>query len=149
MSYIKLDPQPAALADGELALQLDDGTVVAVSVETKWLSNGSGVSMYGQARWIAADGTAQVDAHQQNIETSLHHNADAEMVKKFDVQTLSKDLIMALLGEPRDLVVFDPAEPARVMVPWSADTLANAQIRDHITFAKEAGVVTAAAALGL
>lgn len=130
------DVGPGLYAD-ETALELDDGTIVAVSVEPKWLANGGGVSFTAWARWIEADGTAKLSPHEDWIETTLTHHADPFTVERLGVAGVAKELLLAVLGEPATMRDVDGQAVAEL--PLSADIRRNVSIRTALRSVADTG----------
>lgn len=139
MAYTLLDPQPSNLTGTEVALDLGGGVFVAVSVTPTWLSNGAGVGFTGSARVIDAEGVAQTCPNGQAIESYIGHTADAPTVQALGVPTISKECLLALLGEP-----LTPDT-----VHWSDEFLLNTSIRHAVTSAAATAPSSAASLLGL
>lgn len=167
MAYELLKPQPGArdaslawedlgpgLYGDETALKLDDGTLVAVSVEPKWLENGGGVVFTGWCRWIDADGQTHLCGHGQQVETAFTHNADAAQIQEHGVQFIAKEMIHLLLGEALTTVEVTNEGGKLVDHPvtnWNGDIVLNASIRHAIKSVEATGPnsIDAANILGL
>lgn len=164
MGYTLITPQPAARSEmlhddqlgtglyaGETALELDDGNLVAVSVEPKWLENGAGVAVSGCARWIDADGQTKTDAYGQHIESNTSVTYDAASVQKFGITALAKDMLLVLLGEPRENVVHEEGLDPSPITTLTSDALAAVNIRNHMAMVQDTGptAVDPASLLGL
>lgn len=151
MSYALLDPQPAArdstlafdavapgLYPGETAFVLAGGEFTALSVDTKWLDNGAGVTFTAYARHIIADGTTILDSLGQQIETSFSHTADPGTILSYGVDVIAREMMYALMGLPLttqnvggvDVPLFD----------WHGDVLNNVNITTQAQFASVSGV---------
>lgn len=150
MTYSKLDPQPAGLSANETALQLDDGTLVAVAVVPTWLPNGAGVAFAGTARHIIADGTTQACPQGQDVQTGFTHAAtvtDADTSDK--IGAIAKEILLAMLGEPPTMTTVNGEEvPA---LPLSDEVRSNVNIRLHAAIAASTGTgaIDPATVLGL
>jgi hypothetical protein len=141
MSYTLLSPQPAqrdsSLADDEIgpglypdeaAVELDDGSLVAVSAVAKWQENGAGVILTGCARHIDADGTTHLCPYGAHVETSFSHTAGAGQVAQVGVDAIAKEMMLAMLGEP-----------LTGLVQWSPELLTNVSIRAAIAAVASTG----------
>jgi hypothetical protein len=108
----KLAKQPAKRADGvpwEAAAPglYDDGEALvkvgdiyaAVSVEHRWLENGSGVNFVGTARWCDAKGETNLTPDGQHVETQISVTADPQILAEHSLDDLKKDVLLTLLGE--------------------------------------------------
>lgn len=168
MAYELLQPQPDRRAESlewddlgpglyadETALQLDDGTLVAVSVVPKWMENGGGVSFTGWARWINSDGETHVCGHGQHVETAFTHHADAAFIQEHGIPFVAKEMIHLLLGEELTMQTLTNEETGNsVDVPvmgWSVDVKLNASIRNALKSVEMTGptAINAANILGL
>lgn len=191
MAFKKLTKQPPhrseALAWGdngpglhgdEVAVQLDTGERVAVSVEPKWEPNNTGLALHAWARLIHADGssfedpTGAVDADGRPIvfETSVTMNVPASFVELYGEKALGREMMLAVLGEPPTMVkvavdkkkaaadaaaapagtVLQPAAAEQAIIPMSEEARRNASIRSAIATMKIAtGGINPADALGL
>lgn len=191
MGFTRLAEQPGPRAPGmewadngpglhtdEVAVQLDTGELVAVSVEPKWPENNSGLALHAWGRLINADGsskedpTGAVDAQGRPvvIETSITANIPQDQLDRFGEQALSKELMLAVLGEPMTMTdvdvdeaaaaadaeaappgtVLDPTMNKQGILPVSAEALQAASIRLAIARTKlvRSGI-DPAAALGI
>jgi hypothetical protein len=153
MSYELLDPQPELRAedlawekagpglydDGEVALRLDDGTIVAVSVTPRWLENGGGVAFAAYARWIDEDGATHLDPHGQHTETVMTDNVPAPEIERLTLPAIARELLLAVLGEPATLI------DGRPLLAWSDEVRLNASIRKAISLSLQTGPKVSAA----
>lgn len=138
MGYTKLKTQPASLFVGETAIQLDDGTTVAVAVEPTWLENGAGVSFLATARHIDAEGATQLGPHGQYLRTGFTFTADpSQAASKKQISAIAKEMLFALLGEPPTMRTIKGVEIP--LLALSDEVRANANIRQHITVAAATG----------
>jgi hypothetical protein len=104
MTFQMADERPAGLSDGEAAIMLDGGQMVAVSVTSRWLENGAGVAFLASARWIEADGRTLSCPNGQPVRTEATHNADPHTVRVHGVDAIAKELLLAVLGEPQTIL---------------------------------------------
>lgn len=112
------------LAKDEVALELDDGTIVAVSVSSIWEPNNAGVVFTGKARCLCENGESETCSHGQEIATSFTFNVSSDLVELRGIGNIAKDVAMALIGEP-------------VEAPWSQELLSNVNIRKAAKVAKK------------
>lgn len=151
MSYTLLDPQPAprdpalaweevgpGLYPDELALDLGDGLLVAVDVQARWLENGAGVELIGNARWIDIDGRTHL-TDGTHVETTLQPGASPGFVDAFGISTLQRHVLLALIGRP---------EPLGPWV-WSEAALASVDIRQAVARVAQVKPADVGALLGL
>lgn len=157
MAFTKLEPQPAQRAEedlvrtddpatspydqpapglypDEIAVVLDTGELVAVSVSSPWLGNNGGIELRGWARLIGEDGQTVCTPSGLHIELEISHNVESPKVNRFSRDTLAKEMLLLLLGEPATIVEYDnPPLPEEErpegwtptfeapMIPWSDD----------------------------
>ena len=122
MPYTKMKKQPArrkhpmpdALARGlyedETAVTLDDGTLVAVSVERHWQENGSGIAFHAYARHIQADGQTNTAPNGAHVEAAVTFNADPVTLSQFGEDAIATELARLTLGEEHQLFRDVPQE---------------------------------------
>lgn len=140
MAFSLLTPQPAkrdaslnyddigpGLYEDETALVLDDGSLVAVSVVPMWLANGAGVAFTGYARLMNADGSTMQCAFGNHVETNLNHSADALTVQSLGVETIAREIMLAMLGEEPTLRDVDGEQ--HPLIGWGEEFRANVSIR--------------------
>lgn len=164
------DNGPGLYSDESL-VQLDSGELVAVSVEMKWPDNNTGLGLHGWARWINPDGSSKTCPEGRSIETSISFTADADTLRRHTKAQLSREVLLAVLGEPATPVPIEhdaeaPPPPApenlpagttlnpeateRDLIPWPQTERDNASIRtaiDHVKAAQNG--IDAAAVLGI
>lgn len=144
----------------EIAVELDTGELVAVSVETKWTDGNTGLGLHGWARLINPDGSSQEAPDGKVIETSITFNAPAALVEEHGERALGREVMLAVLGEPPTMVevpvdlekaeadaaaappgtVLEPAAAVRPLISFGDEARRNASIRAAIATMK---VVTA------
>jgi hypothetical protein len=141
------DQVAPGLYPDETAFELDDGSHVAISVETYWQPNGAGVAFHAYARWIDADGSSHTAPAEPGkdgqVEAAFTTSVTVDQAKKYGVDSLATDAARILLGEdPKEQIDVEVAKgdpPQRVPVlNVSDEVLANARIRDQIKLAKAA-----------
>lgn len=105
--------QPGLYPD-ETVAQLESGERVAVSVQRKPLDHGM-MEFRGWARLIEADGRTKIDAFGRPIENEFAHTATVSFIdaaarapnQLSGEQQLSREILLALLGEPLTEVEID------------------------------------------
>lgn len=149
MSYTKVDPQPAPRGDmlaydaigpglypDETAIELDDGTLIAVSVERHWQANGSGIAFHGYARWINADGSTQTAPNGAHVEASYSFNADPVTLSQFPEDDIATEVALLVIGEQPKLMRSVPQKtgPAttQAVVDPSDEARLNASVRHQV-----------------
>jgi hypothetical protein len=128
MTYSKRTDIP--VGEGETAVELDNGALVAVScVQT---STSGRVQYIATARAIAADGAASTDTNGQPITRTLNHS-DANTSR---TSAVSRDCLLAVLGETPETV------------QWGEQYLLDVSIRQAIELANiTTGAIDAGAVL--
>ena len=149
MSYSKLTEQPPlraadvpyddiapGLYPDEIAVLLDDGTLVAVSVERHWQANGSGTAFHGYARWINEDGSTKTAPNGAHVEPSISFHADSFTLAEYGEDALATDVARLVLGEELELWRDVPEEngpPSRVpVINIPEDLRVGASIRNQV-----------------
>ncbi|MBA0420321.1 hypothetical protein D7Y22_04990 [Stenotrophomonas maltophilia] len=128
MSYVKKDGVP--VDGGQTVLELDTGDLVAV-VCTRTLQGGQ-ILFRGRARAITEAGLPLVGPDGVPIEREFQHS-DPRPAKADEV---ARDVLLALLGEPPQLVV------------WSDQVLLDVSIRQALALATiNTGAVDASSVL--
>ena len=154
MAYTISNPQPERRAEGllyddlapglysdETALALDDGDLVAISVERHWLPNGAGIGFHGYARWIEANGQTKLAPNGVDVEASFSFTASPELLQEFNADQIATDVAMMMLGEPTTLQHEDGSPALNV----AQEVRFNASIREQIRAVRS----TASSAIGL
>lgn len=167
MSYTKINPQPAQRASDaqgyqapglypdEIALMLDDvQKPVAVYMESKWLDNNAGTEFYTSARAINADGSTLLCAAGQQVVTEFRHGVDPITLAQLGGAALTKEMVLAVLGEPATLHPETGPDASGNDVTTQQPNLnlpdevrANVSIRHALAMAASAGPVTDLGAL--
>lgn len=145
--YTKITPQPANLAEGEMALVHQNGTMVAVSVTSKWMANGAGMSFECKARWIDADGTSHTCPHGQDVHTNFTHTADHGAIDIIGENVITRELTYALLG--CEMTIQGEGIDAGAILPFSQELLNNVSILKAIDAVNVSGPMDVGNALGL
>jgi hypothetical protein len=104
MTFTVAKERPEGLAAGEAAVVLAGGETAAVSVSSRWLENGGGVAFVAGARWIDPDGVTRLCPNGQQIRVEATHSADPHSVREFGVDAISRELLLAVLGEDPTLI---------------------------------------------
>lgn len=116
MTYIRRDDVP--VAEGEMAVQLDTGEIVALRCE-RGINRGN-VVFTGTARAILEDGTPVFGADGMPVEREYRHTDQRAQL----ADLIAKDVLMALIGEP----ISD-------LVQWSSQLLIDVNIRQALSLA--------------
>lgn len=127
MSYEKISG--ATTKPHEAAVQLDAGDLVAVSCERE--HSGGTMRFYAHARVIDEDGNTIANAMGAPLRSSLSYVVDMPIVETEGADSIARDCLLAVLGEPVD------------RLGWSAQWLASASIRSHLIAAPSVGAVDA------
>jgi len=130
MSYTKRTD--VSVLDGEVAIELDDGNLVAAQcpMSRDPLSNTPIFSP--RARWIDATGAQRVDASGRPVITLNTHSASNEQVAALGTSVIVRECLYLVLGEP---LTVDPAYPDINLMKFSADNIAQCSIRNAIASA--------------
>lgn len=132
----RYDERAPGLYPGEMALELDDGTFIAASVDQTWLANGAGVSFKACARWIDADGATHLCPQGQHVETLTCQVATVEEVEAWGFDALALEALLLALGEPprllKDVPVDDGPNEQRPVFDLPDDARASVDIRKAV-----------------
>lgn len=118
MGYTVLKDQPG-LFPHEMAVRLDTGDLVAVSVSREWLLNGEGIVFKGQANAIDATGKPLSTPDGTAITSGYEFVANHVALQQYDPKDIAGEVALMVLGEPPALVTevtYPPAgegEPAQ------------------------------------
>lgn len=143
MTYTKMNPQPPyrdealayedlgpGLYADEIAVELDDGNHVAVSITEEWAPNGSGVHLQAWARWIDENGQTHTSPEGAHVESQASVNVGAQVLAEHSMDVLRKEMLLMVLGEPQTLQKIGRED---VPILFVADTnRLNWNIRHHI-----------------
>lgn len=149
MSYKKLTTQPPArdamlsygqngpgLYHDETAIELDDGTIVAVSVERHWLANGAGIAFHGYARWIEDDGSTKTAPNHAHVEASFSYTADPVTLNQHSEDDIATEIALVMIGEEPKLLRPVPQETGpdvmHPVVDLSEEARLNASVRHQV-----------------
>lgn len=149
MAYKLLKNQPKGLEAGELGLQLDDGTFVAVKVSCGWQANNAGAVFTATCRHIDSKGESIQCPNGNNIHTSVPMSVDHGFVDAIGEDIIKRELMLAVLGEPQNTREVDGETVTHLML--SEELLNTANIRKAIAAAKRpaTSVTDLTALLGL
>jgi hypothetical protein len=122
MSY-KIQINIPNLKEGETAVLLSTGELVAVSCFVKRQIHTNNVVYCSVARAIDKHGSTMRDAHGYDIKTEMRHAAcDAEVQTHGDA-AMRRECMMLVLGEPLTVLNGEP------MVAWSDGIITQSSIR--------------------
>ena len=140
MTYSKRNDIP--VADGELAVELDTGALVAVRCDRKRVD--AGVCYHAQARAIDAEGTQLADGSARPIVTEFKHSVPVDLVDTLGDDAITRECLLAVLGEP-----MTPRSDSSglTMFAWPDAVLSGVSIRVSIAAAAVSGAADAAAVL--
>jgi hypothetical protein len=128
MSYEKKLDQ-SGLNDGETAVLLDSGDLVAVSCFVKRQVNTNNPVYCATARAINPDGSPWCDAHGYEIKTSIRHSACDAEVEAVGDDALRRECMLLVLGEPPTM------NGEELLCGWDAGIRASTNIRRAIVVA--------------
>lgn len=131
MAYIKREGIP--VLDGELAVELDTGALVAVVCERKRVD--AGLCYHARARAIDEDGMPHRDSAGRAVQTEFKHSISVDKVAEYGDENVTREMLLAVLGEPVSLF------------PWPDVVLAGVSIRVSIAAAHVSGTADAGAVL--
>lgn len=112
MSYEKIDGVP--VMTNEFAVRLDSGDVIAVSIMRS--VSGSRMVFSGMARAIEMNGSERINRSGQPIQSKISYSDTRAPMSDL----IAKDCILALLGEPVEVI------------KWSEQFLLDVSIRQSI-----------------
>lgn len=131
MSYIKREGIPVEA--GEIAVELDTGELVAVGCGRSRVD--SGVEFHARARVIVETGASVRDANGKPIVTEFRHAAPVGIVDATGADVIARDCMLAVMGEPVEVV------------SWGNALLAGVSIRVSLAAAQISGPVDAGGVL--
>jgi hypothetical protein len=136
---MKTDPAPPGLTAAETAVTLDDGTIVAVSIQNVPQANGAPSVLQAIARAINADGTPVNDSEGEAVTSPFSFTPSADTANDPTAfAAAQKDCLLIVLGEPPVTILQDAIHSA---------SLDNASIRNRLSALAIAGPVDAGALL--
>jgi hypothetical protein len=100
------DTNAPGLYPNETVVEVD-GERVAVSVDTEWLPNNSGVALHGFGRWLNDDGSTKEDELGRPIETSISNTFDAGWIETHGLQKLADATAALVMGEPQETITVE------------------------------------------
>ena len=124
-----------ALPTGEVALQLDDGNLVAAQCRVSRDPQSNNSIFAASARWVDAAGAQRIDASGRTVATAKTHSASTEQVVALTVNSIVRECLFLVLGEP---LTPDPEHPEINVMKFSADNIAQCSIRNAIASASVA-----------
>lgn len=130
MRYTKRE---MVLADGWSAVELDTGALVAVRCDRKRVD--AGVCYHAQAKAIDAEGLTLEDANGRPIRTELKHTVRVERVEELGDGAITRECLLAVLGEPVTLF------------KWPDSVLLSVSLRVSIAAASVSGTADAGSVL--
>ncbi len=130
MTYEKRNDVPCLA--GEQVVELDTGSLVATSCSCERVA--TGVAFRAKARAIDGEGEPVLDAEGRPVVTELSHVAPVAVVDAETASVISRDCLLAVLGEP-------------VTRPWADVLLSSVSIRVSLAAAPISGPVDAGAVL--
>lgn len=122
------------LYPGEETFTLDDGTLIALKVETHWIPSGRGISFHTLARAIEADGSTILTEEDQPVTAGFSATIPAVQVLEHGVDAIATDVARIVLGEDPKIMVDVPMGeglPTKKvpLLDLSTDVRTNANIR--------------------
>lgn len=133
MSYTKRTDIPVQA--GEIALELDDGNLVAVQCPAERNPQSNSMVFTPRARWIGVDGEQRRDPAGREVITTKTHNASPEQVSALGASVIVRECLYLVSGEP---LTPDPDHPEINMMMFGADNIAQCSIRNAIASASVA-----------
>lgn len=124
---------PGLYPDGEVLVQIGD-IYAAVSVtEGEWYEGG--VNLLGVARWCDADGQTHLAPDDRHVETTYPCRVDAELLTKFDLDALKKDVVHLMLGEEPECLLSCPVDGGDPIQVPALDVASTTKLAMDITHA--------------
>ena len=133
MSYTKRTDIPVQA--GEIALELDDGNLVAVQCPAERNPQSNSMVFTSSARWIDAAGAQKFDPAGRAVATAKTHNAGNEQVAALGASVIVRECLYLVSGEP---LTPDPDHPEINLLMFGADNIAQCSIRNAIASASVA-----------
>lgn len=140
MSYLKRNDIPVAA--GELAVELDTGTLAAVRCDRKRVD--AGVCYFAQARAVDATGADLQDSAGRPVVTQFKHVVPVEQVDAIGDDAITRECLLAVMGEP-----LTPRNDGSglALFPWPDAVLTGVSLRVSIAAAAVSGAADAGAVL--
>lgn len=105
------DTNAPGLYPDEQVVQIGDD-YIAISVEPKWQSNGTGVTLHAWARWLMADGSTQVSPTDGSlVEVQFPASFCNEWLSVHSQSDLASEMIRVMLGEDQTMIPLDTSNP--------------------------------------
>lgn len=133
MSYTKRTDIP--VQTGEIALQLDDGHLIAVQCPVARDPQSNTPIFTPRARWIDATGTQKCDLSGRAVITTKTHSASNDQVTALSANVIVRECLYLVCGEP---LTPDPAHPEINLMMFGADNIVQCSIRNAIASASVA-----------
>ena len=130
MTYEKRTDIP--LPAGEVALQLDDGNLVAVCCPVSRDPQSNNPIFSACARWIDATGAQRLDGAGRAVTTAKTHTSSNEQVAELGADVIVRECSYLVIGEP---LTPDAAHPETNVMKFGADNIAQCSIRNAIASA--------------
>lgn len=121
----------------ETVYTLEDGTLIALSVERHWPPNGSGIGFHGYARWIDEEGRTELAPNGAHVEASYSFHANPLHLEMFGADKIASDVALILLEEEPKLILESGEKGQNApLINLSEEGKANASIRNQIKAVK-------------
>lgn len=130
MSYTKR--ADIDLPAGEIAVELDDGNLVAAQCLVSRDPQSNTPIFSARARWIDGAGVQRLDPSGRAVMTAKTHSATNEQVAALTASVMVRECLFLVLGE---LITPDPAYPDTSLMKFGADNIAQCSIRNAIASA--------------
>jgi hypothetical protein len=139
MSYKKRDNFNTGIP-GETVIELEDGSLVAVSCEGERCGISQNHVFVLRGRWIDDHGQTLKDKQNKDVTTEYRHSAQAAYVKVYGIDRLRRACLKAVIGEDMETVeVTDSEKGTKEQVPiiqFSSDVLHSMSIKNAVIAAK-------------
>jgi hypothetical protein len=140
MSYTKRPDLP--VIDGELAVELATGDLIAVRCDRKRVD--AGVCYHARARAIDAAGATRIDAAGRDLVTEFKHSVPVGTVDQLGDGVITRECLLMVLGEP---MTGRGDGSGLTLFPWPESVRTGVSIRVSIAAGQVAGTADAGAAL--
>jgi hypothetical protein len=140
MSYTKRPDLP--VVDGELAVELETGDLIAVRCNRKRVD--AGVCYHARARAIDEAGATRIDAAGRDLVTEFKHSVPVGTVDELGDGPITRECLLAVLGEP---LTKRADGSGLALFPWADSMLTGVSIRVSIAAGQVSGTADAGAAL--
>lgn len=95
------------LYSDETLVKLDTGEFVAVSVRADRIPTSGGTLVTAWARWCDENGKTILDPAGEEVENEHRHNFSPQDIERDGLDELSKQVVLAVLGEANTLMLSD------------------------------------------